>query len=104
MPKSSFAEKINNYKTMLAGVKQNAERLARRGLDNNFITAFENNYNSSITLDNEQEKIKAELHTKTQQLDEMMNTLDKQYSEAKKIVKLDMEKSTWAEFGIQDKR
>ncbi len=104
MSKNSFADKMNDSKLMLAGIKQNAERLAKRGLDSEFVTNFETAYNDTQTLDNEQEKLKAEVATKTQQVNQKLQEVGAFHSEAKKIVKIEMENSTWKEFGINAKR
>lgn len=50
------------------------------------------------------EKLKADLKTKTQDLDAKLGELKKLYSELKKSVKMDIEQSQWKEFGIEDKR
>ena len=104
MPKNSFAEKMNNAKLMLDAVKQNAERLTKRGLDVDFVTRYEGVYNETQAQNTEQEKVKTELKTATEALKQKSHELDALYSEAKKIVKIEMENSTWKEFGIGDKR
>ena len=100
----SFAEKMNNSKLMIAGIKQNQERLARRGLNTDFTSKYESVYSQVQMLDNEQESLKAELKTKTDALAQKINELDALYSEAKKTVKIEMETTSWKEFGVQDKK
>ena len=100
----SFAEKMNNSKLMIAGIKQNQERLARRGLDTDFTTKYETMFSEVQALDNEQETLKAELKTKTDELNQKINDLDALYSEAKKTVKIEMDSTSWKEFGVQDKK
>jgi len=56
------------------------------------------------TLDDEQEDLKAKLKTKTASLDSNIETLEKLLSEARKVVKLEMEKESWKSFGIADSR
>jgi len=104
MSKNSYAEQMNNSKTMIAGLKQHTERLSKRGLDGEFLTNIETNYTEAQTLDNEQEKLKAELKTKTETLKLKVKDLSKMYAEARKIIKIEMEQSSWKEFGINDKR
>ncbi len=104
MASKSFAEKMNEVKLMLAGIKQYPERLARRGLDAEFISRFEKSFQEVQTLDNEQEKLKAELKSKSAALTEKSTGLDALYIEAKKMVKVEIESTAWKEFGIQDKR
>jgi hypothetical protein len=58
MSKNSFADKMNDSKLMLAGIKQNTERLAKRGLDSEFVTNFETAYNDTQTLTMNRKKLK----------------------------------------------
>ena len=102
MSSKSYADKVNASKLMLAGLKQNADRMAKRGLDATFIANYEAVHGNVRTLDNEQEKLKAEVKTKTEQLEKECQAMDALYAEAKKTVKLEMEQSRWKEFGIQD--
>ncbi|MTE24982.1 membrane-binding protein, partial [Microbacterium sp. ZXX196] len=55
-------------------------------------------------LNSEQEKLKADLKTKTQALDAKLNELQKLYAQLKKRIKIDIEQSQWKEFGIEDKK
>ena len=104
MSKRSYAEVINDVKLMVSGLKSNTDRVSKRGLDKDFISKLESIMVKSQTLDNEQEDLKAKLKTKTSELDNEMMELEKLMSESKKIVKLEMEKTSWRSFGIQDSK
>jgi len=104
MPKKSYAEEVKKAQVMLSGLKENADKLGRRGIDAGFITKLESKVNASITLNNEQEKLKADLKTKTANLDGEMKEMKTLVAEARKIVKLDIPKEQWLEFGILSKR
>ena len=104
MSKSSYAETINFAKVMLSGLKSNTERLGRRGLDSDFVTGFEETMNSAMSIDNEQEDLKAQLKMKTASLDTKIDELNKLLSESKKVVKLEIEQESWKGFGIDDQR
>lgn len=104
MPKRSFANTVYDARLMLNGLKQHAERLSRRGLDTDFLGNYETTLDAVQTLDNEQERLKAEQLAKTRELNAKLKELNQAYSEARKTVKLEMEPTTWKEFGIQDKR
>lgn len=60
--------------------------------------------NDLLTLDNEQEALKARLKEKTPALLEKTTLAEKKMSELKKLVKLELPQETWKEFGIADKR
>lgn len=104
MARQSFAEKMNDSKLMISGVKQQSDRLTRRGLDSKFVEKYERIFGDVQKLDKEQERLKANLKTKTETLQRKAKEMKALYSEAKKIVKIEMKNSTWREFGIQDKR
>lgn len=89
---------------MLAGLKANTDKLSKWGIDSQFITEFEQVYNEAVTLDNEQEALKARLKEKTADLDQKLDVLDKLGSNSKKIVKMQTPKESWKEYGIEDKR
>ena len=103
MSKNSYAEEINHAQLMVSGLSQEAERVARRGITTEFIQRLEMQTAEAIMLNNEQEKLKADLKMKTAALTDKLTEIAKQLSEAKKIVKLDFPKSQWREFGIDDK-
>jgi len=104
MPKKTYAEQISQAEVMTAGLKNNADRVARRGLDAAFVTKLEADRQAATARNNEQEKLKADLKAKTAQLDATLAELDKGLAEARKIVKLDFPQGQWREFGIEDKR
>ena len=73
-------------------------------MDVAFTTLLETNRKAAATLNDEQEKLKADLKMKTAELEAKLSELDKQMREARKIVKLDFTQTQWKEFGITDKR
>lgn len=104
MPKQTYAEVLNSAKVMSAGLGGNAERMSKRGIGADFISRLDAVRTSVMTLDNEQEDLKAKLKTKTAELDVRMEELQAMMSEAKKVVKLEMAKESWKSFGVSDTR
>ncbi|MDP4271449.1 MAG: hypothetical protein Q8909_15220 [Bacteroidota bacterium] len=104
MSKPGFAERISSAEVMSSGLEGNAERVVRRGLDDSFRTKLVADRQAAIVLNNEQERLKALLKAKTEELDSKMEEVDKAMAEAKKVVKLEFAKTQWAEFGITDKQ
>lgn len=102
--KKSFGEVISQVQVMSAGLKNNAEEVAKRGISTEFVTALEKERAEAIALNDEQEKAKAELKVKTDALNAKMNSIEAKMSEAKKVVKLALPKAQWIEFGISDKK
>lgn len=101
---NSYAEIINNTKVMLAGLAANAERVGKRGIDQDFITKLAGLYQEAQSIDNEQEALKARMKEKTDQLKKKMAEIEELFREAKKVVKLEMAQTSWKEFGIPDQR
>ncbi len=104
MSKNSYAEDIKNAEVLSSGLQNNAEKAAKRGLDTAFTTSLTADTKSAITLNNEQEQLKAALKLKTAELDAKMAALNAQVSQARKIVKIEFPKEQWKEFGIEAKR
>ncbi|MCK9243963.1 MAG: hypothetical protein WC957_03235 [Candidatus Neomarinimicrobiota bacterium] len=104
MTKTSFAETVNSGKLMATGLQANAEAIAKRGIDAEFTATLNTTVGNVERINAEQEALKASLKTKTAELDAELATLNKMYSEAKKVVKLAIDKTRWLEFGISDKR
>src|SRR5450759_650865 len=104
MPKNSYAEKINATKLMLNGLGEHQSTLSKRGIDQAFITEYSTLQQQAQNLDNEQESLKAKLKQKTDELDKAIEQMEKKYSEAKKLVKMDIPATAWKAFGIADSR
>ena len=104
MSKPSYAEQISGAQVMVAGLRGNAAQVNRRGIDDQFINKLEADRNDAAALNDQQEKLKADLKSKTAELDAKMAEMEKGVTEAKKIVKLDFPQDQWKQFGIEDKR
>lgn len=102
--KNGFAEKINFAEVMASGFTKNLAELSRRGVDEVFIERLRTLKSSAEDINNDQEALKAQLKTKTVELDRTMADLGSVLKEGKAIVKLQMDQSKWREFGIEDKR
>lgn len=102
--KNSYAEQINDTKVMLAGLNAQLERLAKRGITTETIAELQNIYDEVRNIDNEQEALKARLKEITELLTRRLKEMRDRYNVAKKIVKLELPKESWKEFGIKDKR
>jgi hypothetical protein len=104
MATKTYANTISDSTVMLNGIRDNQDILAKRQIDKTFVDTMQTGINTCITLNNEQETLKAKLKEKTEQLDRALADLEKQSAEARKIIKMDMPQSSWREFGIEDKR
>ncbi len=100
----TIANQLCQTELMLAGLANHAERLAGRGLNADFLAAYSNAYQKCQDSFNVQQALKARLMEKrTERLNYQiqMGTL---YRQARKLVKIDLPKEAWREFGIEDQR
>jgi len=104
MATKTYSQTITDTQVMVKGIKDNQEVLSKRQIDDAFATNLQTDVDTCITLNGEQETLKAKLKSKTEELDKAMAAMKKKSSEARKIIKLDMPQSSWREFGIEDKR
>ncbi len=101
-PHNSYADEIAATKVMLSGLKSNTEKLNKWGMDAEYLTNYDGLFNEVMSLDNEQEALKSRLKEKTATLNEKIDEMNKLYSNAKKVVKMQLPKESWREFGIED--
>jgi hypothetical protein len=104
MSSLSFADKIEGIHLMLGGLANNTDKLAKRGVSPEFITAFTTAYNEVLALDREQAALIARQKEKTLAINEKLDDTMEYYREARKIVKLDFPQESWKEFGIDVQR
>ena len=100
----TYAKEISDAQVMLSGIISNQTVLSRRKIDASFAGKLQNVIETCIQLNNEQEQLKARLKEKTKQVNENLNELRNKTKEARKIIKLDIPKTGWKEFGITDKQ
>lgn len=102
--KNSYAEVISQAQVMSTGLKTNQKEIEKRGINEAFVTELETIRTEAIALNDEQERLKAELKLKTEALNEKMTVINAKLSEAKKLIKITFPQSQWVEFGITDKK
>ncbi|WP_172915473.1 membrane-binding protein [Capnocytophaga canimorsus] len=103
MARKSYAENIKSVKLMIDGLRNHKDNLPA-GIDEAFIDELEALKNKVETLNSEQEKLKANLKSKTEEFDKQLKLLTDKQSVARKRAKMDYQQSQWREFGIEDKR
>lgn len=100
--KDSYAEKVNEARLLVEGLRQHLAELAGVGLDEAFIQDLEQQKGKVEGIDAGQERLKADLKSKTQALNREMRTLAEIVSRGRKLVKIQIPQSRWKEFGIGD--
>lgn len=103
MATKNYSESMTQTRVLVDGLKNHKDNLPP-GIDETTIATIEELKSKVEILNSEQEKLKANLKTKTEELEKSLKLLQEQYSNAKKRIKLDIPQSQWVEFGIYDKR
>ena len=104
MATKTYSQEITDTQVMLSGIKNNQKILAERKIDENFTADLQKRMELIISLNNEQEMLKAKLKEKTEELKKEIAEMKVKTSQARKIIKMDMPQASWKEFGITDKR
>lgn len=102
MKNGSYADLVMAAKTMIAGLQSNQARLSKWGVSQTFLDEFTGIYREVLTLDNEQQALKSRLKEKTAAMNEGLTAMQKMYGTSKKLVKIEMARESWKEFGIPD--
>lgn len=100
----TIANQLCQTELMLAGLAAHAERLAGRGLNTAFLTAYRNAYQNCQESFNCQQALKARLMEKRAERLDFQMEMGTLYRQARKLVKIDLPKEAWREFGIEDQR
>ena len=103
MATTTFNDHVQRSKLMYEALKARESSLPAYVNRDDLVKYFEL-LSKVHQLNQEQEKLKAELKNKTQQLNIEFNALKQQNILYKKLVKLSFPQAYWVEFGINDKR
>ena len=97
----SYAKRIDRVKSILGGMTAYADQLEKWGITQEFITNMTNLYTQAN--DNEQKKnaIKASAQQLTTAQDQLMEELESNCAMVKKLVRFELPKEYWPEFGFR---
>jgi hypothetical protein len=95
-----FSKVVADSKVMASGIRANSSVLVKHGIDEVCANDLETRAGRILELSREQEILKGNLKQKTAELNALVGELDKCVANTKKIVKIDMPKEAWKEFGI----
>ena len=102
--KRSFADIVAQADTMATALKANMPQVERRWIDPAFIDGFIDARRKLVEANIEQEKMKAALKLKTEEVSKYRENLNNYMKEIKRVVKLAIPQAQWIEFGITDKQ
>jgi len=101
----SLSDVLTSASVLSSNIKLNEEKIGRFGIE---LPKFTNELDANITLANqlnqEQERLKSQLKTKTEELNAIQLKIEQDYSLAKKTIKLAEPQPNWVGYGITDKK
>lgn len=97
----TFAQRLNNAKNMLAGLTANVDKLTKWGITAEVVANGNQLYDQASNLEITRNALKARSQEATDQAEQVMNELEGFCSDAKKIVKIELPKESWPEFGFR---
>jgi hypothetical protein len=101
----SFSDLLRKSTSMSENIKLNPMKVGRYGLDLPMFTdQMDADVSRANALSKEQERLRGQLKSKTDELDLLKEKLNENYSTAKKVVKLAEPQSNWIAYGIEDKK
>ena len=90
---------------MSTNIKLNEEKIGRYGIDvPQFTGQMDGDKTLAEQLDQEQERLKSALKSKTAELEAVSIRMEQNYALAKKTVKLAEPQPNWVAYGITDKK
>jgi len=104
MGEKSFSDVMTDANVMVSGLSTNLSQLQSRGMNQAFVTDLSARLTRLKSLDAEQEALKAQLKTKSAALGTELKGLRDKLAEARKVVKLAADKTTWKAYGIADSK
>lgn len=101
----SLNDLLSSSKIMSENIKLNVAKIGRYGLDlPSFTTEMDADILQANSLNQEQERLKSLLKSKTEELNEVSSKLTQNYSLSKKTVKIAEPQANWLAYGITDKK
>jgi hypothetical protein len=95
---------LSKGRLLVSGIRKNAALLGARGMNEELADGLDAKVSVLATLDNEQESLKAQLKTKSDELKRKQAELMAEISKNTLIIKADVPQTQWIEFGITAKR
>ncbi len=100
----SYAERLDDVRLLLEGISKHKEMLTVVGVDDAYIQNVVEQKQLVEQIDADQERLKAELKTTSDNKRKEMKKLMKLNSRTRKLVKMTFPYVGWLEFGIAVKR
>ena len=97
----SYAHRIDRVKGILGGMTAYADKLEKWGITQEFITNMTTLYNQASENEQKKNALKASTQQLTVAQDGVMEELENSCAMVKKLVRFELPKETWPEFGFR---
>jgi Skp family chaperone for outer membrane proteins len=101
---TALNEILSKGRLQVSGIRKNVAILGVRGMNEEYADKLDALVKDVENLDNEQESLKAQLKTKTDELQKKQAELKAAIAKNSHIIKAEVPKTQWIEFGITAKQ
>ena len=98
----TFAHRIDRIKSLLGGMEAYADSLQKWGITTEFITEMKTQYDQVNENEQKRNSLKSSAQQLTVSQDELMAALENKAGMVKKIVRYELSKECWPEFGFRE--
>jgi hypothetical protein len=100
----SIRAQLGRAEELMAGLDGHVAELSRRGIDAAFIARMNDCHARAVAAHNAKLAHLARMMEWNAERDHCLSELNDLYSEARKMIKVELAPETWREFGITDQR
>ncbi len=97
----SYAARLDRAKGIISGMTANADKLEKWGITQQFITNQTALYNQASENEQKKNALKANTQQLTVAQDKLMEELESNCAIVKKLVRFELPKECWPEFGFR---
>lgn len=101
MTRRSYAHRINRVKTILEGIAAHADKLAQWGVTSEYIAKINNLYDQACVIAQRRNALKSANQLATVEQEQIMAELEGNCGMIKKLVRYQLPKEYWPEFGFR---
>jgi hypothetical protein len=100
----SFSDRLLEADLLVAGITNHIDTLTAKGMRQDYLTGLQTILQETRSINEEQEKFKAEQKECTSRLQVKATELNRAVREGQQMVKLHIPQTLWLEFGMKQKR
>lgn len=102
MLRQSYAHRINRVKAVLGGLTAHADKLAQWGITPEYVTKVNSQYDQACANEQRRNAIKSSAQLASAEQEQVMTELEGNCGMIKKIVRYQLPKEYWPEFGFRE--